>query len=145
MKLGDILYELKVCNPEKLIKAIAEILGTKGMILSRDVVKLNLTDYFSLDVAKRNKAVPIEVENGKIKICFPTTINNRNMDTIRLLVLNKGLIMDPYITFSKDIDAYLSSLEGGASENIAETSGTITGLVDSIIKTGMKKEQVIST
>ena len=139
MKLGDILYELKVCNPEKLIKAIAEILGTKGMILSRDVVKLNLTDYFSLDVAKRNKAVPIEVENGKIKICFPTTINNRNMDTIRLLVLNKGLIMDPYITFSKDIDAYLSSLEGGASENIAETSGTITGLVDSIIKTGMEK------
>ena len=139
MKLGDILYELKVCNPEKLIKAIAEMLGTKGMILSRDVVKLNLTDYFSLDVAKRNKAVPIEVENGKIKICFPTTINNRNMDTIRLLVLNKGLIMDPYITFSKDIDAYLSSLEGGASENIAETSGTITGLVDSIIKTGMEK------
>ena len=139
MKLGDILYELNVCEPQKLIKAIAEILGTKGMILNREAVKLNLTDYFSLDVAKKNKAVPVEIENGKIKICFPTTINNRNMDTIRLLVLNKGLIMEPYITFSKDIDLYLSSLEGGASENIAEVSGTITGLVDSIIKTGMEK------
>ena len=32
------------------------------------------------------------------------------MDTIRLLVLNKGLIMEPYITFSKDIDNYLKSL-----------------------------------
>lgn len=139
MKLGDILYELNVCEPSKLIKAIGEILGTRGMLLKKENVKVNLTDYFSLDVAKRNKAVPVEIENGKIIVCFPNTINNKRMDTIRLLVLNKGLIMEPYITFSKDIDNYLASLEGGAAENIAEVGGTITSLVDSIIKTGMEK------
>lgn len=49
--------------------------------------------------------------------------------------------MEPYITFEKDIDSYLRSLEGEASDNIAESNagGTTTSLVDSIIKTGMKK------
>lgn len=141
MKIGDILYELDVCDPTTLIEAMGDILGTKGILLRQNRIKLNLTDYISLDVAKKNKAVPFEVENGKIKVCFANTINNRKMDVVRLLVLNKGLIMEPYITFEKDIDSYLRSLEGEASDNIAESNagGTTTSLVDSIIKTGMKK------
>ena len=67
MKLGDILYELDVCNPYILIKNIGEILGEKGMLLRGNNVKINLTDYISLDVAKKNQAVPFEIENGKIK------------------------------------------------------------------------------
>ena len=31
-KLGDILYILDVCEPNKLIESIGEILGTKGII-----------------------------------------------------------------------------------------------------------------
>ena len=33
VKLGDCLYALKLCEPEKLITAIGEILGEKGIIL----------------------------------------------------------------------------------------------------------------
>lgn len=141
MKLGDILYDLDVCDPTILIQAMGEILGTKGILLRNSLVKINLTDYLSLDVAKKNKAVPFEIENGKIKVCFANTINNRKMDVVRLLVLNKGLIMEPYITFEKDIDTYLRSLEGEATDNIAESNagGTITSLVDSILKTGMQR------
>ena len=63
------------------------------------------------------------------------------MENIRLLLLNKGLIMETYITFESDIDKILASLEGKASDNISNTSltGTITNLVDSIIKTGIEK------
>ena len=57
-KLGDILYQLDLCEPNKLIEAIGEILGEKGILLTGDKVKVKLTDYFSLDVAQKNKVVP---------------------------------------------------------------------------------------
>lgn len=140
-KLGDILYILDVCDPNKLIETIGEIVGTKGILLNASTIKVKLTDYISLDVAKKNKAVPFEVSSGKIKVCFANTVNSRVIDTVRLLLLNKGLVMESYITFESDIDKILKSLEGVATSNLeaAGRSDTITGLVDSIIKTGMER------
>ena len=140
-KLGDILYILDVCDPNKLIETIGEIDGTKGILLNASTIKVKLTDYISLDVAKKNKAVPFEVSSGKIKVCFANTVNSRVIDTVRLLLLNKGLVMESYITFESDIDKILKSLEGVATSNLeaAGRNDTITGLVDSIIKTGMER------
>ena len=64
-KIGDILYILKACNPEKLIEAIGDILDEKGILLTGDKIKVRLIDYFSLDIAKKNKAIPFEVINRK--------------------------------------------------------------------------------
>lgn len=140
-KLGDILYILDVCDPNKLIETIGEIVGTKGILLNASTIKVKLTDYISLDVAKKNKAIPFEVASGKIKVCFANTVNSRVIDTVRLLLLNKGLVMESYITFESDIDKILKSLEGVATSNLeaAGRNDTITGLVDSIIKTGMER------
>ncbi len=140
-KLGDILYILDVCDPNKLIETIGEIVGTKGILLNASTIKVKLTDYISLDVAKKNKAVPFEISSGKIKVCFANTVNSRVIDTVRLLLLNKGLVMESYITFESDIDKILKSLEGVATSNLeaAGRNDTITGLVDSIIKTGMER------
>lgn len=140
-KLGDILYILDVCDPNKLIETIGEIVGTKGILLNASKIKVKLTDYISLDVAKKNKAVPFEVVSGKIKVCFANTVNSRVIDTVRLLLLNKGLVMESYITFESDIDKILKSLEGVVTSNLEAVgrSDTITGLVDSIIKTGMER------
>ena len=140
-KIGDILYILDVCDPNKLIKSIGDILGTKGILLTSKVLKLNVTDYISLDVAKKNKAVPFEVDSGKIKVCFANTVNARAMETVRLLMLNKGLVMEEYITFEPDIDRILKSYEGTVTDNLATTGAndSITTLVDSIIKTGMER------
>ena len=140
-KLGDSIYILNLCNPDRLIEAIGEILGEKGILLRNSSIKLKVTDYIALDVAKKNKVVPFEISNGKIKVCFADTVKNKNMDTIRLLLLNKGLIMESYITFESDIERILQALEGTAEGSLENESGnnTITGLVDSIIKTGIKR------
>lgn len=140
-KIGDILYMLDVCDPITLINAIGELVGTKGILLRENMIKVKLTDYISLDVAKKYKVVPFEVNSGKIKVCFANTVNNKNMDTVRLLLLNKGLVMEQYVTFESDIDKYLKSLEGIVTDNIEveEQGNTVTALVDSIIKTGMEK------
>ena len=141
MKLGDILYELDVCEPRKLIEAIGDIVGGRGIVLTNDLIKINISDYISIDVAKANKAIPFDIANGKIKVCFPNTVNNKKLDTIRLLVLNKGLVMEPYITFEQQIDKILKSLEGNISDDITKTgnSSNVTELVDSIIKTGIER------
>ena len=140
-KLGDILYILDVCDPNKLIETIGEIVGTKGILLNASTIKVKLKDYISIDIAKKNKAIPFEVASGKIKVCFANTVNSRVIDTVRLLLLNKGLVMESYITFESDIDKILKSLEGVATSNLeaAGRNDTITGLVDSIIKTGMER------
>ena len=139
-KIGDILYILDVCDPYKLIEAIGDILGTKGILLTNRNMKVKLTDYMSLDVAKKYKAIPFEVSSGKVKVCFANTVNDRSMETVRLLFLNKGLVMENYITFESDIERILKSLEGTATGNLAEAKNdTITSLVDSIIKTGIER------
>ncbi len=141
-KLGDILYILNVCEPNKLIEAIGDILGEKGILLTGEKIKVKLTDYFSLDVAQKNKVVPFEVASGKIKVCFANNVNNKNINTVKLLLLNKGLVMDSYITFESDIDKILKSMEGEVTTDFdvpTENNDTIIGLVDSIIKTGMKR------
>ena len=140
-KIGDILYILNASEPNKLIEAIGDIIGTKGILLTHSKIKIKITDYISLDVAQKNKVVPFEVSAGKIKVCFADTANNRNMDTVRLLFLNRGLVMENYVTFESDIDRILQSLEGTATTTLENESGndTITGLVDSIIKTGIKR------
>ena len=137
-KLGDIIHILNLCDSYKLIEAIGDILDENAILLEQTSIKLDVADYISLDIAKKNKAIPFEVEGSRIKVCFADTTNKRAIETIRLLLLNKGLVMDKYITFESNIEKILESLEGAASNNI-DTSRDITGLVDSIIKTAMEK------
>ena len=137
-KLGDIINILQLCDSQKLIEAIGEILDEKTILLEEKNIKINIPDYISLDIARKNMAIPFEITAGRIKVCFADTSNKRAIETIRLLLLNKGLVMDKYITFETNIEKVLDSLEGVASENI-NTNRDITGLVDTIIKTAMEK------
>ena len=136
MRIGDILYELNVCDPQILIEAIGDIIGEKAIVLTTNNIKINVTDYISLDVAKRNKAIPFEVEAGKIKVCFSETTNTRTIEAMRLLFLNKGLVMEKYITFTQIINSILTSFESTAEEEI-DVNADISGLLDSVIKTAM--------
>ncbi len=140
-KLGEILNDLHVCDSHVLIEAIGEIVGVKGIILTQSLIKIEVLNYISLEIAKRNKAVPFDIENGKIKVCFSDTTNTRNIEAVRLLMLNKGLVIEPYITFGNILDDILKSLGGTADRDMRRIGqdDNITEIVDSIIKTAMEK------
>ncbi len=138
MKLGEILREISDCDEKVLINAIAEIFGEKGVALKYNDIKINIEDYISLDIVKDCRAIPFEIEQGKIKVCFSDSTNKNSIDRVKLLLLNKGLIMEKYITFDSNINAIIDSLEGKASEDIEMANDTIK-LVDSIIKTAMSR------
>ena len=136
-KIGDILNILKACDPYTLISAMGEILEEKAIYLKEADIKLNIVDYISLDIAKKTKAVPFEEVGGRIKVCFADTSNKKSVETVRMLLLNKGLIMDKYITFETNVDMILSSLEG-SSERI-DLNADASAFVDSVIKSAMDK------
>ena len=137
-KLGDIIHNLNLCDENRLIAAIGEVFGEKTMILSPADVKIKADDYISLDVLRQNSAVLFDVEDGRAQVCFSDTANKKAIETIRLLLLNRGLLMDRYITFKSNIDRVLNGFGGRVSDRITIGSD-ITEMVDSIIKTGMDK------
>lgn len=136
-KLGDILNILRVCDPYKLIEAMGEILEEKAIYLREGDIRINMLDYISLDIAKQYKAIPFDEVGGKIKVCFADTSNKRAVETVRLLLLNKGLVMEKYITFETNVDLILNSF-AGSSENI-DLNADVSGFIDSVIKTAMDK------
>ena len=138
MKLGEILNEITECDEDVLINAIADIFGEKGMALKYHNISISLEDYISLDVAKECKAVPFRIEQGKVKVCFSDVSNKANVDKVKLILLNKGLVMEKYITFNRNIEDIFDRLEGKAETNINANEDTVK-LIDSIIKTGMSK------
>jgi len=137
-KIGDILYKLNLCDPYVLIKEIGNIVGEKGIMLSLSDINVPVEDYMSLDLAKKYKAIPFDENGGRVKVCFSDTLNIKSVETVRLLMLNKGLVMDTYITFDSEIQKILGNMGGKVSEKI-EDSSDVTELVDSIIKTAMQK------
>ncbi len=137
-KLGDIIHKLKLCDERELLSAIGDIFGEKTMLIRPHNIKVKIDEYISPDVLRQNSAVLFDVVDGKALVCFADTANRRAIDTIRLLLLNRGLVMDKYITFKSNIDEVLNSMSGRVSEKIG-SSNDVTSLVDSIIKTGMER------
>ena len=137
-KIVEIIRTLNLCNEYVLLETLGEILNEKAIMLTQSDVQININQYISLDVANKYKVVPFQINGNKIKVCFSDTLNKEAVDTVKLILLNKGLTMEKYISFEKNVIDVLKNFEGNSIENI-ESSGDATTLVDSIIRTAMKK------
>ena len=140
-KLGEIIKDMNVCDSRSLIQAIGDILGVKGVILTDDSIKINMLEYISLEMAKKYNAIPFDIEGDKIKVCFADTTNRRIFEAIRMLMINKGLTVEPYVTYSDIIIDILNNYGSSSTEDVKDIGqeSNITELVDSIIKNGMKR------
>lgn len=141
IKIGEVIRNMNLCDSRALIQAIGDILGVKGVILTSESITINILDYISLEMAKRYRVIPFGINEGKIKVCFADVANKRTYETIRMLMLNKGLVIEPYVTFGEIIDDLLSETGGSTTEdmeNMGQEDNTVE-LIDSIIKTGMEK------
>ena len=138
-RMGEIVHLLNLCDEGKLLQAMGEILEEKVILLDESLIDINIQEYASIDVLKQVKAVPFAIVGGKIKVCFCDFANKRAIDQVRLLFMNKGLVMERYLTFESNIMRVLDNWGGKSSENINSTGGDITTLVDTIMKSAMAK------
>ena len=109
-KIIEIINILSLCDEYSLIQALGDILDEKAIILTQSDVKINPSDYISIDVIKNNKAIPFEITGNKIKVCFADTLDRKAVEIVRLILLNKGLIMEKYITFEKNINQIIDTI-----------------------------------
>ncbi|MCI9063744.1 MAG: type II/IV secretion system protein [Clostridia bacterium] len=141
-KIGDILYILKVADEKELIKNVSEILGVKGVVLNYEHIAAELMEYIPIDIMKKNKAIPFDIDNGKIKVAFADVKNNdANIKSIRMFMLNKGLVLEPFIAFQSNVEEVFERYEEKLSKNIEKIEGneTATEIVDNIIKLAIEK------
>ncbi len=141
-RVGDILYILKEADPERLVKEIADIIGEKGVYLTEDIINIDVTEYIPWDMMKKNKAVPFDIESGKIKVAFADVAGNKDsIKSIKMMLLNKGLVMEPYMAFETNIEEYFSKFESKIEENMGdlEDTNSVTDLIDNIIKLAIEK------
>lgn len=137
-KLGDILFKTNVADPTALLNAMGEILDEKVIFITKEKVKIKLTNYISMDVAREDMAIPFDINDGIIKVCFANTSNTSQIEAVRLLMLNRGLVMERYITFKDQLEKVLEELNEVSTETI-DTDANGTSIVDNIIRTGMSK------
>ena len=141
MKIGEAFHQLKLCPDKELLDVIAEQSGVKPALIDPMTMTFKFTDYLSMDIVKRNKVMPFEFENNKLKIAFadPTDKNTKNM--IRLILLSKGITMEEYVTFESTIDEIVANIERSVDTPEAYDSfgKDNTQLVDNIIRSAMVK------
>ena len=137
-KIIEIINILNLCDQYTLLQILGEILDEKAVMFSYADVKIDVKKYISLDMARKYLAIPFEIVGDRVKVCFADSSSKASTEAVRLVLLNKGLVMDKYVTFEKNIKSVLNSLEGTDSENI-DTGEDATTLIDSIIKSAMRK------
>lgn len=138
-KIGEALAEIGTIDEKKLVQAMSEILGEKVIIMRPELVNINISKYISIDTAKKNKVIPFDEINGKVKVCFSDVNDPKVVEQIRLMLLHSGYSMEKYISFSNKILSTLEILEVDTTEDFGASSKDITKMVDTIIKTGMEK------
>lgn len=137
-KLGDILNILNLCPQKQLIEAMGRILGEKVIILNADDVKIKENQFLSLEVCKSCKAVLFEVIGRRAKVCFADTSNSRSVEEVKMILAKAGFVMEKFLTFETNIENVIKSLENKEDATIS-SSGDITKLVDTIIRSAMEK------
>ena len=136
-KLGNILYKMKLADPNVLLNAIGEILNEKTIMLKYEDIKVKPEEYISMDTIRANLAIPFEVSGGVAKVCFADVSNSSQVESIRLLLLNKGMIMDRYITYKDNMENVINYMDNSSTG--INLDSNVTTLVDDIIRQGMKR------
>ena len=135
-KILEIINLLNLCDEYTVLQVLGDILDEKAMMFSQQNVSIDVGKYISLDMAKKYLVVPFEIAGNRIKVCFADSSTSTATEAVRLILLNKGYVMEKYITFEKNIREVLNSLE--ATDEI-DANEDVTSMVDSIIKNAIKR------
>ena len=144
-RIGEIFHTLNLCSDDELLKALAERLGCKHVILPKNTFeKFNCVDFIPLDTMRQNKVIPFgytDKNKTTLMVAFANPENENVKRRIELILKSKGLNMEVYITFASYIDAAFAELDkqsGKGTEYVVEGQDT-TQLVDNIIRSAMNK------
>lgn len=141
VKLGEAFHILGVCDDQDLINAIGESLGVKAVQLDPAGFNFDFSKYISMDIVKQHKVLPFEINENRIRVAFVDPSNRETQRMVRLILLNKGLSMEPYVTFESYINEIIQKIESKQEneKNFDSFGKDVAQLLDNIIRSAMVK------
>jgi len=144
-KLGEIFHILNLCSDTELLTALAERLNCDHIVLPKNTFeKFKASDLIPYDTMRQHKVVPFgytDATQTRVKVAFADPENETVRKTIELILFNKKLKMDVYVTFGSYIDEMFAELDkkSGKSNSYDIAGQDTTQLVDNIIRSAMNK------
>ena len=141
IKLGEAFHILKLCDDQALINTIGEVLGVKAVQLDPSIFNFDFGKYVSMDIVKQHKVLPFEINENRIRVAFADPSNRETQRMVRLILLNKGLSMEPYVTFESYIDNIVRNIEAKmeSDKELDSYGKDVAQLIDNIIRSAMVK------
>lgn len=141
VRFGEIFHVLKLASDEELLNAIGDILEVKPVLIDPASIDIKFTDYISMDIIRQHKVLPFAVEENKVKVAFANPDDKSVVNMVRLILMNKKLTMEKYVTFSSMIDDVIKSIDTKAERTVIyDVYGQdTTQLIDNIIRSAMAK------
>ena len=141
VKLGEAFHILKLCDDQDLINTIGEVIGYKAVQLDPAIFNFDFAKYISMDIVKQHKVLPFEINENRIKVAFVDPTNRDTQRMVRLILLNKGLSMESYVTFESYIDTIVKNVEKKmeSDKDLDSFGKDVAQLIDNIIRSAMTK------
>lgn len=89
-RLGQILLKQRLIDEETLTKALAKQHGIKYVNIDKVEMPPEATNLVPQDLMRRHNVIPLELDNGRLKLAISDPMDLEVMDTLRLK-LNKEL------------------------------------------------------
>ena len=141
VKLGEVFHILQLCDDQALLNTISEVIGVQPAVIDPNAFSFSFTKYLSMDIVKQHKVLPFELNENRIKVAFADPTDKELQKMIRLILLSKGLSMEPFVTFESYINTIVKNIESKIEDekNFDSYGKDISQLVDNIIRSGMAK------
>lgn len=144
-KLGEVFHLLNLCDDEELLTALAERLNCNHIILPKNTFeKFKCSDFIPYDTMRQHKVVPFgytDETKRTVMVAFADPENATVRKTVELILLNKNVKMEVYVTFASYIDELFRELDlkSGKADEYDVAGQDVTQLVDNIIRSAMLK------
>ena len=144
-KLGEIFHILNLCSDDELLTALAERLNCNHIVLPKNTFdRFKCSDFIPYDTMRQHKVVPFgyaDEAKTKVMVAFADPENATVRKTVELILMNKKVKMEVYVTFASYIDDMFAELDkrSGKTNAYDVVGQDTTQLVDNIIRSAMNK------
>lgn len=132
--LGEALVSLGFITEEKLLKSLADQLKIPYLDLQEVKISQNAIRKVSEVVARKHRIIPIEIENGTLKLAMADPLNIFAIDEV---TIQSGMDVTPVLAAESDIDRAIQEEYGVAA--------SIKAAVNSLGAQEEKKEEAQQT
>ncbi len=82
-RLGEVLLEMKLATEDQIYECLAKQFGYEFVNLDNVQIPPNVAKIVPEDIIKRHKIIPIEVNNGELKVVIKDPMDLDTMDLLR--------------------------------------------------------------